>query len=34
MTEDVIEGYEIFNIKGCPDEIIFEVFYDQPISPD
>ena len=31
MTEGVIERYETFNTKGCPDEIIFVNLNDQPI---
>ena len=31
MTEDVIERYYIFNIKGCPEDLIFGDFNDQPI---
>ena len=31
MTEDVIERYVTFNTKGCPEDLIFGVFNDQPI---
>ena len=31
MTKDVNEGYETFNNKGWPDELIFDDFNDQPI---
>ena len=31
MTEGVIERYETFNTKGCPDEIILVNLNDQPI---
>ena len=31
MTEDVIERYDTFNTKGCPEELIFGDFNDQPI---
>ena len=31
MTEDVIEKYDTFNTKGCPDELIFDEFNDQSI---
>ena len=31
MTKDVIEWYDRFNTKGCPDELIFGNFSDQPI---
>ena len=34
MTEDVIEQYDTFNTKGCPDELIFGGFNDQPIPYD
>ena len=34
MTEDLIEQYEKFNTKGCPDEQIFGGFNDQPIPSD
>ena len=27
----MIEHYDTFNTKGCPDEIIFGSFNDQPI---
>ena len=32
MTEDVIERYDTFNTKVCPDELIFGNFNDQPIT--
>ena len=31
MTEDVIERYDMFNTKGCPEDLIFGDFNDQPI---
>ena len=31
MTEYVIERYNTFNIKGCPEDLIFGDFNDQPI---
>ena len=31
MTEDVIERYNTFNTKGCPGDLIFGDFNDQPI---
>ena len=31
MTEDVIEQYDTFNTKGCPEDLIFGDFNDQPI---
>ena len=31
MTEDVIEKYDTFNTKGCPEDLIFGGFNDQPI---
>ena len=31
MTVDVIERYDTFNTKGCPDDPIFGDFNDQPI---
>ena len=31
MTEDVIERYDMFNTKGCPEELIFGEFKYQPI---
>ena len=31
MTEDFIEGYDTFNSKGCPEDLIFGDFNDQPI---
>ena len=31
MTEDVIEQYDTCNTKGCPENIIFCDFNDQPI---
>ena len=31
MTEDVIERYDTFNTKGCPEDLIFGGFNDQPI---
>ena len=30
MNEDVIERYDTFNIKGCPEVLIFGGFNDQP----
>ena len=34
MTEDVIEHYDNFNTKVCPDKLIFGKIYDHPIPPD
>ena len=34
MTEDVIKLYDIFNKKGCPDEILFGEFRDQSIRTE
>ena len=31
MTEDVIEQYDTFDTKGCPEDLIFGGFNDQPI---
>ena len=31
MDEDVIEYYNTFNTKGCPDKLIVGNFNDQPI---
>ena len=31
MTKYVIERYDTFNSKGCPDELIYGEFNDQPI---
>ena len=31
MTEDSIEQHDTFNTKGCPEELIFGDFNDQPI---
>ena len=31
MTEDVIERYGNFNTKGCPEDLIFGDFDNQPI---
>ena len=31
MTEDVIEQYNTFNTKGCPEDLIFGDSNDQPI---
>ena len=31
MTEDDIERYDTFNTKGCPEDLIFGDFNDQPI---
>ena len=31
MIEDVIERYNTFNTKGCPEDLIFGNFNDQPI---
>ena len=33
MTEDVIEQYNTFNTKGCPEDLIFGGFGNQPIPP-
>ena len=33
MNEDIIEGYDTFNGKGCPYEVLFSNFFDQPIPP-
>ena len=30
MTEDVIERYDTFNTKGCPKDLTFGDFNDQP----
>ena len=34
MTEGVIELYDTFNTKLCPDELIFGGFNEQPIPSD
>ena len=34
MTKDIIEQYGTFNTKGCPDELIFGEFNNQPITSD
>ena len=31
MTEGFIELCETFNTKGCPEELIFGGFYNQPL---
>ena len=31
MTEDFIERYNKFNTKGCPEDLIFGDFNDEPI---
>ena len=31
MTDDFIERYDVFNTKGCPEDLIFGDFNDQPI---
>ena len=31
MTEDGIERYSNFNTKGCPEDLIFGGFNNQPI---
>ena len=31
MTENVVELYDMFNTKGCPEDLIFGDFNDQPI---
>ena len=31
MTEDGIDRYDNFNTKGCPEDLIFGVFNNQPI---
>ena len=31
MTEDVIERYDTINTKGCPEDLNFGDFNDQPI---
>ena len=31
MTDDAIERYDTFNTKGCPEDLIFGDFSDQPI---
>ena len=31
MTEDFIEWYDNFNIKGCPEDLIFGDFNNKPI---
>ena len=31
MNEDVIERYSTFSTKGCPEDLIFGDFNDQPI---
>ena len=33
MAEDVLEWYGTFNTIGCPDELLFGDFHDQPIPP-
>ena len=33
MNEDVIELYDTFNAKVCPDEILFGDFHYRPIPP-
>ena len=34
MTEDLIEHYDTFNTKVCPDELMFGDFNDQSIPSD
>ena len=34
MTEDVIKCYDIFNTKGCQNELLFGKILDQPIPPN
>ena len=29
----MIERYDTFNTKGCPDKLLFGDFHDQPIPP-
>ena len=31
MAEDAIKRYDTFNTKGCPEDLIFGNFNDQPI---
>ena len=31
MTEDVIDRYDTFNTKGCPEDLILGDFNDLPI---
>ena len=31
MTENVIEQYNTFNTKGCPQDLVFGDFNDRPI---
>ena len=31
MTEDSIEWYKNFNTKGCPEDLVFGDFNNQPI---
>ena len=33
MTEDVIERYDTFNTKGCPEDLIFGDLNDKPTPP-
>ena len=33
MTEHVIEHYETFNTKGCPDKLIFDNLMTKPFHP-
>ena len=33
MTEDIIEGYNTFNTKGFPEDLIFGDFNDKTIPP-
>ena len=34
MTKYAIERYDTFNTKGCPDELLFGDFNDQPITSE
>ena len=34
MTGNAIEHYETFSTKGCPDELVFVYFQNQPIPSD
>ena len=34
LTDYAIKLYDNFNTKGCPDEILFDDFYDHLTPPD
>ena len=34
MTQDVLDHHDTFNTKGCPDELVFGNFNDQPVPSD